>query len=986
MATLCLAALLPASAYAQQSFVPAVIATPGSLSGVLYSVYGGTLVKSSDLGKTWIPLYVTEAGLPQPPVNGFEVDTNDPNTLYLATTTAAGLFWKSTDAGATWTKANTGLPANGPAPDYFAQLQDGGTLLYVKCGNQFFKSSNLGKNWLSQGTLPGSTGHIAIAPSSRALVYYVEPATLQVSFSNDEGHSWQPSGTIPAKLSNTVITGMAVPFYNAFALYVSVDGQGSSQAAYASFDGGVTFTDQTGLGLGLFTKLSTYTTGPSYAITAGLQGTFRSTDSGQSWQLLGSTGDRHGVSAVDPTLRTTVYGVSTLFGSPAPTALTSSLDGATTWSVIASTITPTIAKPAPLISLTLEEGAPYAAPFNITVAEDPTWKLPVTVATSGEPWIQLSSASGTTPLTNSITINTAGLAPGTYTSTLTIQAPGSYNKSVSVPVQLTVRPLGSLGPGYVISTVVGNGNLTDTKTSGVATGLGIGSAKALTFDGSGNLLISASNHLWKLTGSNLALLAGNGIQSSSGDGPDPLAASLSDPDAIALDSDGAIYMVEYTPQRVRKLANGLMSTYLDMTRFNLNLTAGSHSLMILTAAANGTLLTAPPGLISFDGARLLVKTAYAFSDPYGMAADSAGNLYISDRGLNQIVKITPEGRTSVFAGTGQPGFSGDGGPALAAALNAPAGLAFDAQGTLYIADSANHRIRTIASDGTIRTIAGSGIPGFSGDGKTADFASLKNPLAVAVDNAGNIFVADYGNNRVRMLSLQATPAPKIGAMQGPSFATKLSPGGLFTLYGQQLAGPAAPSQVTTAPWPREMAATSVTINGVLAPLYYVSATQINGQIPFETALGAATATVTANGSPAASIAFPVIAAQPDVLVQGGGTQAIAVNQDFTVNTPTAPAHAGDYEVVYLSGIGIPDHAVATGAGSPTAEPLARSQYPYSITLNGTATQTFFLGYAPGFPALVQGNFQIPVGLAAGDYSLIVTVNGAGSTPTILSVR
>jgi uncharacterized protein (TIGR03437 family) len=952
---------------------------------VLYAVYLGSLVKSSDLGATWTPLYVTEPGLPQPPVNGFEVDGNNPNTLYLATTTVAGTFWKSTDAGATWAKANSGLPTSGPPADYFKQIQDGGTLLYLKYGNQFFKSQTLGKSWVLQGTLPGSAGRVEIAESSRAFVYYVEPATLAVFTSSDEGHSWQPSGTLPAKLSNAVINGMGVLYFNPFAVLVSVDGQGSGQGAYGSTDGGATFTDQTGIGLGEFTKISSFTTGPTYAFTAGYQGSFRSVDSGQSWQSVGATGDRHGISAVDPTLRTTVYGVNTLFASNTPTALVTSLDAGNTWTPIPATITPTIAKPVALISLTLEEGAPYAAPFNVTISEDPTWKSPVTVTTTGEPWLQLSATSGNTPLTNTLTISTTGLAPGVYTSTVTINAPQTHNKTVSIPVQLTVRPLGSLGPAYTISTVVGNG-LTDTKTTGLATAVGIGAAKALTFDGSGNLLISASNRLWQMTAGNVTLLAGTGIQSSSGDGPDPLAASLSDPDAISLDGNGAIYLAESGPEKVRKLSAGIVSTYLDESRYNLNLTAGSHTLLFDASAANGVLLTAPIGVLKFDGARLLVKNAYNFVDPYGMIADAAGDLYISDRGLNQIIEITPDGKTSVVAGSGFPGFSGDGGPATLASLNAPAGLALDTQGTLYVADSANHRIRAIGTDGNIRTIAGSGIAGFGGDGKTADFASLNSPLAVAVDGSGNIFVADWGNSRVRMLSLQMTPAPKLGAMQGPSFATTLAPGGLFTLYGQLLAGPGAPAQVTTAPWPREMAATSVTINGVLAPLYFVSATQINGQIPFETAVGPATAIITVNGSPSASIAFTVVAAQPDVLVQGGGTQAIAVNQNGTVNTPASPAHAGDYEVLYLSGIGVPDHAVPTGAASPTAEPLARSQYAYTITLNGTATPTFFLGYAPGYPALVQANFQVPSSLAPGDYSLVVTVNGAASKPTILSVR
>src|SRR5262249_4845207 len=157
-----------------------------------------------------------------------------------------------------------------------------------------------------------------------------------------------------------------------------------------------------------------------------------------------------------------------------------------------------------------------------------------------------------------------------------------------------------------------------------------------------------------------------------------------------------------------------------------------------------------------------------------------------------------------------------------------------------IADSGNQRIRTITSDGKIHTIAGSGIPGFTGDGQTGDFVSFMNPAAVAVDAKGNIFVADAGNNRVRMLVLQSTPnqpppppVPQPTAIGGPNGAKKLSPGSIFQLYGTVLS--TVTTNVTTAPWPATLGKVAITINGIPAPLYYVSPTQINGQVPFETA-------------------------------------------------------------------------------------------------------------------------------------------------------
>jgi uncharacterized protein (TIGR03437 family) len=934
-------------------------------------------------------VYITEPGLPQPPIRGLQIDATDSNTLYLATTIAAGALWKSTDGGVTWAKSNTGLPTSGAGIDYLKYILDTTPFLYIKAGSGFYKSVDQGAHWTQQGTLPGTAGRMEISDARRSWMYYVEPSTLAVSATTDEGHTWNKIGSIPANIPNATIAGMAVLFFNPSAVYVDVQGLGSGQGPYVSTDGGAVFTDATAAGLGDFTIMSSYSTGPTYASTPNYVGTFRSTDSAQTWQSFGATGDRYGVTAVDPNLRTTVYGVKSTFGSTTQTALTTSnnADTGLAWTIIPATISPTIAKPASSYNITLEQGAPYSVSFTAQTAEDPTWKLPVTVTTSGESWIQLGSSSGTTPLSNSLTINTTGLAPGNYTSTLVITAPKSYNQSVSVPIMLTVRPLGSLGPGYVVSTVAGNGTAGDTHTSGKATTLGIGAAKAFAFDVSNNLLISSGSRLWQLNSGNLTALAGNGTNASSGDGSDPLSASIADPDAIALDAQGNIYLAEYAAGHIRKLSGSTVNTYLDMTKppFNQATPVGSHSLFF--DSSNGALVTGPPGLLRFDGARLLVKTSYTFSDPYGTAVDGSGNVYVSDRALHQIFKITPAGVVSTIAGTGIAGFSGDSGPASQAALNAPEGMAFDSQGILYFADSGNQRIRTIGLDGTIRTIAGSGVPGFAGDGQTGDFASFLNPTSVLVDAQGNIYVADSGNNRVRSLVLQNTPTPKPAALvNGPSSAAKTSPGGVFVLYGTLLAPPGTTAGAPSAAWPRTLSGVTVSINGVLAPLYYVSPSQINGQIPFETVLGTATAIVTSNGSSPAQVTFPVVAAEPAVIAQGSTNQALAVNPDGSINTPAQPVAAGAIEVLYLTGIGQTSPAASTGVPAPSVQPLAAVNYPYQITVNGQQTTVYYLGLAPGWTGLVQANFQIPSNLTAGSYPVVVTVNGESSVSTVISVH
>jgi len=152
-----------------------------------------------------------------------------------------------------------------------------------------------------------------------------------------------------------------------------------------------------------------------------------------------------------------------------------------------------------------------------------------------------------------------------------------------------------------------------------------------------------------------------------------------------------------------------------------------------------------------DGPSLAEATGTALSRPAGVAFDAAGNLYIADTGDNLVLEVSPVGVLSTVAGTGEQGYSGDNGPAIAAVLDSPAGIAVDTAGNVYIADTHNNRIRKVTS-GTITTIAGTGAAGFSGDGGAATSATLNLPTAVAVDAAGNLYIADTNNHRIRKIT------------------------------------------------------------------------------------------------------------------------------------------------------------------------------------------------------------------------------------------
>jgi sugar lactone lactonase YvrE len=136
----------------------------------------------------------------------------------------------------------------------------------------------------------------------------------------------------------------------------------------------------------------------------------------------------------------------------------------------------------------------------------------------------------------------------------------------------------------------------------------------------------------------------------------------------------------------------------------------------------------------------------------GLAIDAQDNLYGAEYAGSVVMKVSPDGSAAPVAGSGVPGFGGDGGPATAAQLNGPSGVTLDSAGNIYIADTMNHRVRRVTPDGTISTFAGTGVRGFSGDGAPAASAQLDLPAQTVIDSSGNLYIADYANHRVRMVS------------------------------------------------------------------------------------------------------------------------------------------------------------------------------------------------------------------------------------------
>jgi sugar lactone lactonase YvrE len=269
----------------------------------------------------------------------------------------------------------------------------------------------------------------------------------------------------------------------------------------------------------------------------------------------------------------------------------------------------------------------------------------------------------------------------------------------------------------------------------------------------------------------IAGAAGNGTAGYSGDGGQATAARLNSPSDVTVDSSGDLYIADRNNNRVRKVdvSTGVISTIagsgvagwffsggpalfasLDHPSGVAVDTAGNLYIADLLENDISRIhkLTISNGRISKVELPVLLKGAVA------IALDSAGHLYIAEQAGHRIRRVTLSNLSiSVFAGNGVPGFSGDGGPAVSAELNSPVHLAVDAAGNVYFSDSLNNRIRKIAAGtGIISTVAGTGAAGFSGDGGPGTSASFNNPRGVAIDSAGNIFVADTLNRRIRRIS------------------------------------------------------------------------------------------------------------------------------------------------------------------------------------------------------------------------------------------
>ena len=341
----------------------------------------------------------------------------------------------------------------------------------------------------------------------------------------------------------------------------------------------------------------------------------------------------------------------------------------------------------------------------------------------------------------------------------------------------------------IITTVAGTGRQGDGGDGGPAVEARMTHARGVAVGGAGDLYIADTfNHRIRRVDASgmIATIAGGG---SGGDGGPAVEARLNRPKKMALDRAGNLYIADSSSHRVRRVdATGTITTVVGtgeagysgdngpavhaMVNWPTGVAVDSAGNLFISDTRNHRVRRVDPsgfvntvagtgvlGSVGDGGPAVAARLTY----PYDLAVDGAGNLYVAERNTHRIRRVDATGTIATIAGTGEWGFSGDGGPAVEAQLSFVDDVALDGAGNLYIADTLNDRIRRVDRHGIITTIAGLEVRGFSGDGGPARRASLDYPAGLAVDAGGNLFIADTHNHRIRRVD----SAGNISTIAGP---------------------------------------------------------------------------------------------------------------------------------------------------------------------------------------------------------------------------
>lgn len=626
---------------------------------------------------------------------------------------------------------------------------------------------------------------------------------------------------------------------------------------------------------------------------------------------------------------------------------------------------------------------------------------------------------------------------------------GETRPTIAIIALPVVLALGVASAGaQTVTTVAGNGAASYSGDGGQATSAAMNHPRGVAFDASGNMYIADElNHrIRRVTpGGVITTFAGNGTAGFSGDGGAAQNAQLNQPEDVLADASGSVYVADSGNHRIRKISpGGIISTIAGIGTFGFNgdnqaavnaqlnrpasialdasgnlYIADASNHRVRKVATSGTITTvAGNGVAGYSGNGGSATSA-SLRFPVGIALDSASNLYIADAGNHVVREVTAGGiifnaaGNGTGAGTDQGSFSGDGGAAVSAGLNTPEDVVVDSAGTLFIADTANYRIRKVTPSGAISTVAGTGLDGFSGDGGAALAATFNLPWAVAMNASGALFVGDMFNNRIRRISGAGAPAlplpsggpsgtggsPSVssgGVVNNASYngaSLSVAPGIIAAVFGSNLTDGSScvapscnPTFQSDGKLNTTMTGTQVTVNGTPVPIFYSTPTQLGIQIPVELTGTSGTLQVTVNGRSSAAQSISVSPFSPGVFTwsqDGRGAGTITHANGVPVSSQD-PARPGEVVIVYATGLGQVTPAAQTGM---RANGASSTTTPVTVFVDNIPIASEFAGLSGCCVGLNQVNFRIPSNVRiSNSIPVRISIGGAASNTVTIAVQ